>query len=203
MPGNAGVLNIVGENHLFINWFPDGKSAGGKGWIGWGDYATTAFAIYNYEGDIVMIPNGGVGIGITDPGSNKLYVAGAAYSSGGWSGSDERWKKNIEPLEDSLEKVNQLQGVSFDWRIDEYPDQGFTEGKQIGLIAQEVEEVIPEIVHTNDDGYKSVSYEKLTAVMVEAIKTQQKQLEEKQAQIEELMTRISALEAAIGEIVKR
>ena len=85
-------------------------------------------------------------IGTMNPGSYKLSVYGAAYSTGGWSGSDERWKKNIEPLENSLEKVSQVQGISFYWRIDEYPDQGFTEGKQIGLIAQEVEKVIPEIV---------------------------------------------------------
>ncbi len=122
----------------------------------------------------------------------KTYInthPGTAYSTGGWSGSDERWKKNIEPLVNSLEKVDQLQGVSYDWRIDEYPDQGFIEGKQIGLIAQDVEEVIPEIVHTNDEGYKSISYEKLTAVLVEALK-------ELKAENVELKARISALEAA-------
>jgi hypothetical protein len=116
---------------------------------------------------------GSVGIGETDPsiiGDNKLYVAGSAYSTVGWSASDERWKKNITQIEDSLDKVSQLQGVTYEWRVDEYPDQGFTEGKQIGLIAQDVEQVIPEIVHTNNDGYKSISYERLTAVLVEAIK---------------------------------
>ena len=116
-------------------------------------------------------------------------MSGSAYSTGGWIGSDERWKKNITPFEESLDKVNQLQGVSYEWKVDEYPDQGFTEGKQIGLIAQDVEKLIPEIVHTNDNGYKSISYEKLTAVLVEAIKAQQ-------AQIEDLKARISALDVA-------
>jgi len=113
---------------------------------------------------------GNIGIGTTDPGSYKLYVAGSAYSTGGWSGSDIRWKKNISPLEGSLDKVNQLQGVSYDWNLEEYPDEGFSGSRQVGLIAQEVETVIPELVHTDDNGYKSVSYEKLTAVLVEALK---------------------------------
>ena len=110
----------------------------------------------------------------TSPGTTNpnytLHVNGTAYCTTGWSGSDERWKKNIESLENSLGKVIHLHGVSYDWRIDEYPDQGFTEGRQIGLVAQDVEEIIPEIVHTNDDGYKSISYDKLAAVLVEAVK---------------------------------
>lgn len=105
-------------------------------------------------------------------------------------------KKNIEPLGNSLDKVNQLQGVNYDWRIDEYPDQGFTEERQIDLIAQDVEEVIPEIVHANDDGYKSVSYEKLTAVLVEAAKEQQSQIEEPKAENEELR-------ALVGDLLTR
>ena len=70
-----------------------------------------------------------------------------------------------------------LRGVQFEWNLEEYPDNGFREGKQIGLIAQEVEEVLPELVRTDNDGYKSLEYEKITAVLVEAIKEQQKQIE--------------------------
>jgi Ca2+-binding EF-hand superfamily protein len=53
----------------------------------------------------------------------------------------------------------------------------FPDGRQIGLIAQEVEEVIPELVNTTDNGYKSVDYAKLVSVLVEAVKEQQKQIE--------------------------
>ncbi len=130
--------------------------------------------------------NGNVGIGTTSPGNYKLYVAGNAYATGRWESSDKRWKKNITPLENALDKVSQLQGVSYEWKVDEYPEKGFTEDTQIGLIAQDVEEVIPELVHTDNDGYKSVSYGKITAVLVEAVKELKAQNEELRAEIEAL-----------------
>ena len=135
------------------------------------------FAIGEYNknislsGDFLRITNtGNVGIGTTDPGSYKLYVAGNAFTTGAWVSSDARWKKNVEPLENSLNKVTQLQGVHYEWNIEQYPEKGFDEGRQVGLIAQEVEKVIPELVRTNEDGYKSLSYEKLSVVLIEAVK---------------------------------
>ena len=119
----------------------------------------------------VVRNNGEVGIGTRNLSSTyKLYVAGNAYTTGSWGSSDVRWKKNITLLQDSLQKVSQLNGVKFDWKTDEYPDNGFSEDRQIGFIAQEVEPIIPELVSTDDNGYKSVSYEKMTAVLVEAVK---------------------------------
>ena len=76
--------------------------------------------------------------------------------------SDERLKKNIKPLSGALEKVSKLSGVEFDWIN--------TDKKSIGVIAQQVEEVVPELVHTNSKGYKSVSYGNLAALLIEAIK---------------------------------
>ena len=63
-----------------------------------------------------------------------------------------------------------MRGVAYEWRADDFNDNGFENETKIGLIAQDVEEIIPELVKTNDHGYKSISYEKLTAVLVEAIK---------------------------------
>lgn len=91
------------------------------------------------------------------------------------------------PLEDSLNKIVKLQGVNYEWNTEKYPTQGFSAGKQIGLIAQDVEKVIPELVHTDNDGYKSVSYEKITTVLIEAVK-------ELKAENENLRLRIKALE---------
>lgn len=84
--------------------------------------------------------------------------------------SDKRWKKNVQPLQNTLEKLSQLQGVSFQWDIENYPDVGFDDTPQIGLIAQEVEQVFPELVTTNNEGYKGVKYNKLTAILIEAVK---------------------------------
>ena len=94
--------------------------------------------------------------------------------------SDERLKDNIKTLEDGLAKVNQLRGVSYNK----------DNKKSIGVIAQEVEKVLPEIVITGktEDKFKSVDYGRLTAVLIEAVKEQQKQ-------IETLTTKVKELEA--------
>jgi trimeric autotransporter adhesin len=107
--------------------------------------------------------------------------------------SDARLKKSIKPLGSCLEKVSNLEGISYEWDTEAYPDSGFMPGKQIGLVAQDVEKVLPELVSEDKDGYKSVSYTKLTAVLVEAVKElkaenerQKELLEKQQVEIEEL-----------------
>lgn len=84
--------------------------------------------------------------------------------------SDERLKENIHTITDPISKVCSLRGVSFDFTKDKK--------KQIGVIAQEVEQVIPEVVGENPDGYKGVQYGNLVGLLIEAIKEQQKQIDE-------------------------
>ena len=79
--------------------------------------------------------------------------------------SDERLKDNITPIEDPLAKVLSLSGNSFDWN-----NQSSHTGKDIGVIAQEIEKVLPEIVTTRENGFKAVQYEKITPLLIEAIK---------------------------------
>jgi hypothetical protein len=79
--------------------------------------------------------------------------------------SDERLKDNITPIEDPLAKVLSISGNTFDWN-----DKSSHTGKDIGVIAQEIEKVLPEIVTTRDNGYKAVQYEKLSALLIEAVK---------------------------------
>lgn len=126
---------------------------------------------------------GNVGIRTTTPGSYKLYVNGGMYASSYSSGSDKRWKKNIKPISNALSLVEKLQGVRFEWRTEEFKDKNFEKGGQVGLIAQDVEPVIPEIVKTDKDGYKAIAYEKLTAILVEAIKEQNQKIKELEAKI--------------------
>lgn len=111
-----------------------------------------------------------MGIGGVYRPAYTLHVNGSAYSSGGWSGSDVRFKKNIAPIENGLTTLLALRGVSFDWRNGEFSDRTFPEKREIGFIAQEVEEHLPEVVNTDFEGYKAISYEKVTALLVEAIK---------------------------------
>ena len=101
-----------------------------------------------------------------------LRVAGdiTAYYS-----SDRRLKDNIQPIESPLEKVSKLGGYSFDW----IPTEGIhiNEGHDIGVIAQEVEEILPEVVITRDNRYKAVQYEKIVALLIEANKELKERIE--------------------------
>ena len=103
--------------------------------------------------------------------STKLFFnpsTGLLTSTDYNSSSDKRLKKNIKTVDNALDKVMALRGVSFDWK------EGGS--KAIGLIAQEVEKVIPEIVSKDDNGYLGIKYNNLIGVLVEAIKEQQEQI---------------------------
>ena len=95
------------------------------------------------------------------------------------STSDERLKKNIKPIDNALADISQFEGVTFDWR-----DTG-TQGQ--GFIAQQVEPIIPDVVNTDEDtGMKSINYVGLIGHLVEAIKTQQTQIDDLKAEIQSM-----------------
>jgi len=127
-----------------------------------------------------------VAIGGAVDANYKLRVHGRFQSAGVNELSDERWKKDVTTLEGSLSKVLNLRGVNYSWKTGEFADKNFPEGKQFGFIAQEVEEFLPEAVDTDKDGYKSVQYSHMVAYLVEAIKEQQKMIENQQIQINAL-----------------
>ncbi len=87
--------------------------------------------------------------------------------------SDVRLKRNIDPLDDSLRRILQLRGVYFEWNPDSLAGANLGSGRQIGLIAQEVERVFPELVSEDADGLRSVDYSLLGPILVEAVKEQQ------------------------------
>ena len=91
--------------------------------------------------------------------------------------SDRRWKDEIIPIENPIEKIKKLTGNSFVWK-DGFEVYHSNKGLDYGVIAQEVEEIMPEIVIQRDGGYKGVRYEKIIPLLIEAIKEQQKEIEE-------------------------
>lgn len=112
---------------------------------------------------------------------------GKAVENINYQPSDIRWKTNILPLEESLSRIVALNGVSFDWRINEFPKKNFKQGQDLGFVAQDVEKIIPEIVSTDGDGYKSIEYYKLVPEIVEAIKEQQKIIDQQNSAMDRIL----------------
>jgi hypothetical protein len=164
-----------------------GGGAGAAGIMQYGQTGGYNVLSIGAQGSYQLFVNGStqtVGIGTDNPGY-KLTVNGTAWcSSGAWTGSDLRWKKNITVFDNALPGILRLQAVNYDLRLDEFPEMGFESGSQIGLIAQDVEKIFPLLVNTDNKGYKAVAYDKLSVILVEGIKEQQKQIAGQQQQIE-------------------
>jgi len=130
----------------------------------------------------------------------KFYVHGNAGGTGSWNTtSDARLKKNIKTIESPLSKLLKLRGVSYEWLDETKP------GKQIGFIAQETLEVLPEVVTGTEQTTYSMQYAPITALLVEAIKEQQKLIEElqnKNSKLEEKVKEIDNLKAELETIKK-
>lgn len=109
------------------------------------------------------------------------------------SSSDSRFKEDIHPILAPLDKVLNLQGVTFNWKVDEFPKKNFSTGRQIGFVAQDVQSIIPEVVTTDQDQYLGIDYGKLTPLLVEAIKEQQNQFIVMQSRFELMKTENSEL----------
>jgi hypothetical protein len=181
--GGSGVLNAAFRKNFVV-----------------GTKNSTSLVLNTHDTERMRIDaNGNVGIGTDDCDDYKLKVNGVIHATNGsanyWtSTSDRRWKKDIKTLDNSLDKIAALRGVSYLWRVDDFPNKNFSDGTQLGVIAQEIETVFPELVHTDKKGYKSVQYSNIVAPLIEAIKTLKHQNEAQQDQITSLIERVKALE---------
>ena len=91
-----------------------------------------------------------------------------------FNSSDTRLKNDIYPIQEPLDKVNKIGGYTFEWNS----RQQIHKGKDVGVLAQEVEEILPEVVVTRGDGYKAVNYEKIVPLLIESIKELKKKVED-------------------------
>ena len=156
----------------------------------WGAFAGGDKRLSFQNDRMVVLRDGNVGFGTTSP-MNILTVEQSSVTdpiADGWTTySSRRWKTNIEPVEEALEKIHRLRGVSFEWK---------SNGKRdIGLIAEEVGEVVPEVVEYEANGTdaKSVDYARLVALLIEATKEQQKTIEKLEEQIVELQKTVKKM----------
>ena len=115
-------------------------------------------------------------IGVGTAPSIVLGEIRAAGDITAFYSSDERLKTNITPIDSALDKLEQIKGYTFDW----LPKEGVHshEGNDIGVIAQEVEKIIPNVVTTRDSGYKAVQYEKLVPLLIQAVNELQLKVKE-------------------------
>ena len=93
-----------------------------------------------------------------------------------FSTSDKKFKTGIKLINDPIDKIKKISGVNYTWK-DNTPIKEYRGKYDIGVIAQELEEVIPEAVRTSEDDVKSVRYEKIIPLLIECIKTQQLQID--------------------------
>ncbi len=189
---NAGASNVSGIGNVYIGYgvaymatdsnklYIDNN--GGNRPLIWGDFSENRVEINgnpwdNTESDL------------------NFFVRGTAGGLYDWfSSSDERLKKNIQTIPGALNKVMQLRGVNFEWK-----DENTAEpSRQMGFIAQEAEKVIPEVVSFSGK-YYTMQYAPITALLVEAIKEQQKVIDRQNKKIEEL----EALKKKVDELEKR
>lgn len=113
-----------------------------------------------------------------------LTINGAITATGditAYYSSDERLKNNIEIIPNAIDKINQIKGVSWDWN-----ELSGHEGHDVGVIAQDLEKVLPEVVVDRDNGYKAVRYDKIVALLIEGIKEQQGEINELRKEINQL-----------------
>lgn len=117
---------------------------------------------------------------------NGLHLSGdvVAYSS-----SDIRLKDNIRPIDNPLAKILSLDSVEFDWN----KKQETYEGHDIGLIAQQVREIAPELITTRSSGYLAIKYDKLSSLLVGAIKEQQNQIKILNDRVDYLLKKVESM----------
>lgn len=134
------------------------------------------------------------GVRLYAPTNNRLTLSGGhldvngnVYGNAFYYSSDASLKEDVEQIDDASSILHALDGVSFTWK-----DSG---EKSVGLVAQEVEEVLPELVNTDPEtGLKSVQYANLVAPLIEAVKEQEREIDSLQKQIDTLQTQVDALQ---------
>lgn len=164
--GSAGATGLTGPTSGYLN----GPIAGFSLLIGATGVLTSGATGNGWFGGALYVgPQGATGVAWGATGEIRATADVTAYYS-----SDARLKENITTIDNALSKLRRLKGVMFDWKDDVMAGKGGEDGYFVrkhdtGVIAQEVEAVLPEVVADREDGFKAVKYEKLAGLIIQAI----------------------------------
>ena len=114
--------------------------------------------------------------------------------------SDARYKTRVTPIAGALDKVLAMRGVNYEWRQSEFANMKFESGNQVGVIAQEIMEIAPEVVTQNNNGYYSVDYGKLTPLLIEAIRSQQSMIQNQNTELESMKQELAELKQVVHQL---
>jgi hypothetical protein len=184
------MITVCDTNSLWYAGIAFGQNNGNRGWMVYDneydciDFGTREDGVFSPNQ--IHIKGGDLGIGTRTPSADLHVVGNICYTGTIGSCSDVRYKRDIRTIDNALDRVVQLRGVSFNWKRDQFPRQRFSDENQVGLIAQEVKEVFPQVVSEDNDGYYNIDYTKLTPLLIEAIKELKKENEELKQRIEKL-----------------
>jgi len=152
-----------------------------------------------------LVVTGGVGIGA------NMYVGTFINAYGNitaFYSSDQRLKENVQVLPNALESIQKIRGVSFDWTDDYINRHGGEDGyfvrkRDIGVIAQELQAILPEVVAERNDGYLGVKYDRIVPLLIEAIKELDEKLEQEKTKNSSFEERITQLEKLINSLIDK
>jgi hypothetical protein len=206
--GRVRIRNNGGANTAGV-WLNESTNTSTKGFVGM--YDDTRMGLYlNGLADwgLIMTDAGNVGIGTPIPvarlsvngnivTSANILASGTISASAFTTTSDARYKMNINPLSGALPLVQRLAGKTYYWNQRAFPEQDLNDKKQIGFIAQEVEQVLPDAVSTDEKGFKSVNYIQVIPLLTEAVKEQQALIQGQQEKIDWLVKELIEIKKAI------
>jgi hypothetical protein len=186
-------------------------------------FGTTPLGGANLNIVMALLPSGSLGIGTpadafgVPTATDRLQVFGdARVGNAGTNGclkrfdgtgligtcaSDRRFKKDITPFAPALDKVTALQPVHYFWRASDFPERHFGNSQTYGLIAQDVEQILPELVATDSDGYKAIDYSKLPLLTIQAVKELKTENDARKAENDALKQRVADLERLVSELL--
>ena len=185
--GNSGQNGVISLGNSGGLTTIDLQGGGGNVTLG----ANPAGGAPGQDGDLAIRDgNGATSIRLTGSSGNITCVNLDETSDG-------RLKQGVAPIVNALEKITALRGVRYELKREGCPELPRDEGSQLGFIGQEVEPVCPEVVSTDSEGYKSLNYGRLTAVLVEAVKEQQQLIREQASALVEATRRLSRIERTL------